>query len=131
MIILDTSILIDHIRQKGSGRKTLFDRVVKTEGNFNICISIISFQELFQGQSTRDKDREEDVLDNLSYFKILGYDDSVALSAGKLVRDWNRNMGFADAAIAATALENNCSLFTLNTKDFYNIPGLGFYHLPL
>ena len=41
-----------------------------------------------------------------------------------------RKMGLGDAIVAATALENNCELWTANTKDFEHIEGLKL-HNPL
>lgn len=131
MIILDTSVLIDHTRQRNLGRKTLFERIVQIEGSFNIGVSIITLQELYQGFSTRENKKEEEMLDTLGLVKIFAYDEGTATTAGKIVRDWNPEMEFADAAIAATAINEDCHLFTVNTGDFQNIPDLTLYHLPL
>ena len=129
MIILDTSILIDYIRQNNKGRKTLFDKVIQLEGSFSLGISAVTVQELYQGKSTRIRDKEEEMLDVLGLLRIYVYDESVAATAGKIVRDWSPNMGFTNAAIAATAINEECSLFTLNTRDFSNVPSLKFYYL--
>lgn len=69
------------------------------------------------------------MLDVLSVLRIYAYDQEIAATAGKIVRDWKPEMEFADAAIAATAICEGCPLFTLNTKDFQNIPDLTLYYL--
>ena len=131
MIVLDTSILIEHMRQRGKGKKSLFDRISSVEGNYNLGISVVTVQELYQGKSTREKEKEEEMLDLLSYLKIYTYDEDLSATAGKIARDWKPEMEFADAAIAATAINEGCHLFTLNTRDFQNIPSLTLYYLPL
>lgn len=129
MIILDTSILIDYIRQPNSKRNTLFDKITRTEGSFSLGISTVTIQELYQGKSTRIKAKEEEMLDVLGLLRIYVFDEGVATIAGKIIRDWKPNLGFADAAIAATAINEECRLFTLNYRDFSNIPDLSLYFL--
>ncbi len=41
-----------------------------------------------------------------------------------LIIDHLRLMRFADAAVAATCVVNDCALATFNTKDFTGIDGL-------
>lgn len=61
------------------------------------------------------------ILDNL---KILPYDMKTAKFAGGIIRDLSHPIGFADAAIAATAILNGFSLLTFNKKDFAGIKNL-------
>ncbi len=44
--------------------------------------------------------------------------------AGGIIRDLSHPIGFADAAIAATAILNGFSLLTFNKKDFAGIKNL-------
>ena len=55
---------------------------------------------------------------------ILPYSYEVAQMAGRIARDHKQPIEFPDAAIAATAIVNNASLFTLNQKDFKGIKEL-------
>lgn len=57
-----------------------------------------------------------------SRMKILGLDEAVIDRAIALRQ--RRNMGLADAIIAATALVHTLPLVTRNTEDFQNIDGL-------
>jgi tRNA(fMet)-specific endonuclease VapC len=131
VVILDTSIIIDHIRQTRFGKKTFLDEVVKTEGYYNLGLSVVSVQELYGGRSTRIKEQEDVLLDVLCNFKILPLTFELAVFAGKIVRDSVVSVSFADALIAATAVYNGFSLFTLNKKDFLNIPNVSLYYMNL
>lgn len=58
----------------------------------------------------------------------LNLAESVIYSAIKLRQQTNIRLG--DSIIAATALENDCELYTANEKDFSHIEGLNI-HNPL
>lgn len=124
MVILDTNIIIDHLRQSTPVGSVL-SRISET--NEKLAISIITLQELFAGKSTRDKNVEKLILDMLSTIKILPYNEEIAKLAGLIVRDLGRLIQFPDAAIAATAIDSKAKFLTLNKKDFESIPGLTLY----
>lgn len=124
MVILDTNIIIDHLRQYPRNKKSVLDDIIKKITPNNLFLSVISMQELFAGDSTRNKQLEEWVLDVISPFKILPYTEKIARLAGQIERDLGRLIEFPDAAIAATAIINRASLFTLNKKDFRGIKNL-------
>lgn len=126
MIVLDTNIIIDHLRRGDSGETIL----MKLAGDIppgGLAVSLITIQELYEGQSTRDEEKEKSLLATLAPLKILPYTYDVAELAGKIARDRKRPMEFADAAIAATAVFHEAPLCTLNTKDFWDISGLVLY----
>lgn len=122
MVILDTSIIIDHLRQ--TGKKSFLQALIEKLPGETFALSVITIQELYEGQSTRDKDRENHLLILLSQFKIVPYDYNVAELAGKITRDTKPLVSFADAAIAATTIINGCQLYTLDKKDFSSINNL-------
>ena len=64
------------------------------------------------------------MLATITPLKILTYPFEVAQYAGELARDLDHPLDFADAAIAATAVVNNASLFTLNARHFKGIEGI-------
>ncbi len=97
----------------------------------SIATSVISLQELYEGESTRDDQKEQYLLSTLGSLEILPYTTEIATLAGKLARDAKQPMEFADAAIAATAIVNEAELFTLNQKHFVGIPDLKLRTLPL
>lgn len=128
MVVLDTNVIIDHQRQP-PGRFTFFKRIAQNEGRRSLALSILTVQELYEGKSTKEKNKEEDLLGILTAIRILPYTFEIAQKAGMIARDLKRSMEFPDAAIAATAIVNGAELYTLNKKHFKDIPKLEFYKL--
>lgn len=122
MVILDTNLIIDHLRQPLE-KSTLFRQLQKRHKD-TICLSIISIQELFEGKSTQTPEQLKDLLATVGPLKILPYTYEVARLAGEIARDMGRPIDFANAAIAATAIVQGASLFTLDKHDFAGIPDL-------
>lgn len=120
--MLDTNILIDALRRKNG--KTFLEEILKTTSREDLSISVISIQELYQGKSVVESEKEEDMQTLLAPLKILPYSYDVAKQAGEIVRAKQYGITCADAAIAATAIVNHIPLFTLNEKDFQGIPDL-------
>jgi len=128
MVILDTSIIIDHLRQPYS--KSLLAKIEKEHTRETLCLSILSVQELYEGQSTKNPEQEKDLIATITPLKILPYSYEIAKYAGRIMRDVSYPIEFADAAIAATAIVNGASLFTLDKKDFQGVKGLDLFLLP-
>ncbi len=126
MVVLDTNIIIDHLRQPKK-KETQLTKIAKQKPKEGLAISMISVQELYEGRSTRDKEKEQYLLATIVPLQILLYTYEVAQLAGKIARDLNRSIELADAAIAATAIVNGAQLFTLNKKDFRGIEGLELF----
>lgn len=123
MVVVDTNIIIDHLRLP-PGSETHFSKILKLKPDDMFGISVISVQELYQGKTSLESPRENDILKTLSELKILPYDFKIAKLAGGITRDSKSPIGLADAAIAATAITNAAELATLNKKDFQGIVGL-------
>lgn len=123
MVILDTNILIDHLRLS-SKRESVLDKISKEISNDNLALSVISIQELFTGKSSREVAVEERILKLVVSLRVLPYTQEIAKLAGEILRDVNPDMEFADAAIAATAILNKAKLLTLNKKDFQAVKRL-------
>lgn len=85
---------------------------------------MITIQELYAGQSSKNPEKEKFFLIIMNYFKVLPYDREIAKLAGEIMRDAKLEIVFADAAIAATAIINGAQLATLNKKDFSGIKDL-------
>lgn len=128
MVILDTNIIIDHLRQREKG-DTILMKVARAVGKEEMGISVISVQELYEGESTRDKRKEELLLATIAPLAIFPYTYEVSQYAGEIARDQKDAIEFADAAIAATAIIHNAQLLTLNKKDFIAIKELEFFQL--
>ena len=123
MVILDTNVIIDHLRQSGA-KETLLLRIAKRTARENLAISAVSIQELYEGRSTREPKKEEYLLRTIAPLRVLPYTYEIAQLAGEVARDLESPIEFADAAIAATAIVHGASLATLNRKDFQQITEL-------
>jgi predicted nucleic acid-binding protein len=108
MLLVDTDILIDHLR--GSRR---FD----PEGS-DVSISVVTRAELYAGR--RADEVRVDML--LTRFRELPVDRAVAERAGRLAR--SAGIAMPDALIAATALEHGLTLLTRNHGQFERVVGL-------
>ena len=122
MVVLDTSVIIDHLRQPA--KKSQLIKAIETLPEERFALSVVSIQELYEGKSTKNESRETDLLTTLTKIEILPYTYEVASMAGKIARDLGRPIELADAAIAAVAVMNKAQLFTLNRKDFAGITDL-------
>lgn len=123
MVVLDTNIIIDHLRQSPK-KQTHLKKMVKKYKEYNLAISVITIQEIYEGKSTKEIEKEEKFLSTISHLKILPYTFEVAQLAGEIARDLDKTIDLADAAIAATVIINGYSLFTNNKKDFADIKNL-------
>lgn len=128
MVILDTNVIIDHLRIDSS-RASVLDRIIDQYSQEMLAISIVSIQELYEGTSTRKKAQEESLIATITPLKIIPYTFEIAQFAGKLARDFSRPLELADAAIAATAIQFNAQLATLNTRDFTDLPNIDLMNL--
>ena len=126
MVVLDTSVIIDYLRTREL-KRTFFEEISKVVGKKNLAISILTIQELFMGKSAANEKVEEFLIAIINSLSLLPYNFEVAKKAGEISRV--KNISFPDAAIAATAMVNNASLFTLNVKDFSGIAGLELYKI--
>lgn len=128
MVIIDTNLIIDHLRQLTNEDSILTKLSLQYPGK-DLTISTITIQEIFAGQSSRYKKPLDKIATTLSNLNVVDYTIEIAKLSGILMRDSKTNLQFADAAIAATALHYDASLATLNTKDFAGIPQLTLIEL--
>ena len=124
MVVLDTNIIIDHLRLQDKQAESKLMTLARTKSKEILAISMITIQELYEGRSTRDPQKEQYLLATISPLKILPYNYEVAKLAGEIARDIERSIELADAGIAATAILNGGELSTLNLKDFTDIDNL-------
>lgn len=122
-VLLDTSILIDHLRQIDKNQTLLFHL---HEQKYLFAISIISYAELFSGKSVWERSKaKEELKDLLSNIEILPLDAPIAERAGSIKANYRGDL--IDAIIAATAIYHNYELVTLNVKDFVSIENLALF----
>lgn len=127
-ILLDTSILIDHLRQYNPATEFL---ETLHSGGVKATVSVVTEMELYAGRSVQDPDTEKVVVKLLDLFNIMPVNRNIARQAGMLVR-YYRNQGLTpiDAVIASTALELKANLITRNVKHFRMVKGLIVFNLP-
>jgi tRNA(fMet)-specific endonuclease VapC len=88
------------------------------------AVNTIIYLELIQGSKSKSEvQRIEKYLQN---FKLVHCDSNDSQRAIELVRTYSGSHGLllADAMIAASCLEKDFSLLTLNLRDFHFINGL-------
>lgn len=103
MVILDTSVLIDSLRQSKNHDSILREFITFYPKN-KLAISVLTIQELYAGKSSSDSKKERLFLGVVSSLEILPYTYNEAKLAGEIVRDLGRLLDFPDTAIAATAI---------------------------
>lgn len=123
MVVLDTDIIIDYIRQPGN-KNTNLGKLLNSVSIQDLAISVITIQELYVGESSREVEKENFPLSLINKLILLPYEHKTAKIAGEIMRDIRPRVQFADAAIAATAIINKAKLLSLNKKDFKGIKGL-------
>lgn len=121
-VVIDTSVIIDHLR-KAREEKSLLETTVENT-DIEPLISVAVIQELFAGQSRKDKEPEEKIRKVLHLLNMIAVTSEIAKLAGQIMRDTKPPVQFADAQIAATAILNNAALLTFNKKDFQEIKDL-------
>jgi predicted nucleic acid-binding protein len=121
VICLDTSILIDFYR-KTDKSKSVFFKLTETYSLF--AVSAVTEYELYLGNS-----EEQNVFWDtfFSQIAVLPFDTKAAKKAVEIykqLRQDNKLIEIPDILIAATALQNNIPIATLNKKHFERIKGL-------
>lgn len=122
-ILVDTSIIIDFLRQKDKS-KTILVRLEQSQSM--LCTSILTHAECYSGKSIWEKKEAMEVLKILfSGIKILPLEENISEKAGQISA--KNRIDLLDAIIAATALVHKIDLATLNVKNFEKIDGISLY----
>lgn len=117
-VILDTGVLIDHLRASSPATEYL------AELDTRPTCSEISRIEVIQGLRSSERGAAERLFALIDWAPV---NDRIARRAGELGRTWRRShpgIGVADLAIAATAEELDMELATPNLKHFPMFEGL-------
>lgn len=112
--LIDTNIIIDYLR--GRTQSITFFKTLQSQAN--LLTSTITVTELYAGVKTQ---KEEKLLNNfLQNYHIIDVDHAIARKGGLIKKRYgpSHGIGIADAVIAATALEQDAKLITLNLKHF-------------
>lgn len=120
--LLDTDIVIDHLRRKNSIREEILDIG---------AISIITLGELIYGvYKSRDPQKSLVILNEdlqILDLKIMDINETIVAEFGKMKADLEikgERLDDFDLLVAATAKMSNLILVTRNIKHFKRIKGL-------
>lgn len=123
-ILIDTSIIIDYLRQKDKSKTLLY---FFGSHHYQIYISIITHSESYAGKSIWERKAAMEVLEKLlSNIEILPLEEKISKKAGQISAN-NNNLEIVDAIIAATAISHKLDLATLNVKDFEKIKNIKLF----
>ena len=115
--ILDTSILIDHLR----GYKPA-TQYLDSLNDKETAISVITEAEVLSGESCNNSSIRESISHLLSRWKHIDVSRDIAIQTGDIKRKYRLTM--PDALIAATALLHGLEVSTKNVKDFAKVEGI-------
>ena len=120
MVLVDSNILIRFSRGDDVAAKWL----ERFEESTELRISNITRMELLIG--ARDKAHLKNIRQFLSRYLTIHINEMISQRASSLIEAYNLSHGLqiADSLIAATALELDCELATINRKDFRFIEDL-------
>jgi len=113
-VLLDTSVLIDALRDRHKRRDLLAELV---RARHTLATSALNVAEVYAGMRPGEEVETEAFLGALECYEISA---TIARLAGKLKNQWarrGRTLTLADTIVAAVALENDCALMTDNGKD--------------
>lgn len=128
-VLIDTSVLISHFRGRiplEAVRSAILDYD-------NVYVSALTLYELEYGAIRAGRASDFARIERDPRLLVLPVGREVAERAaalnGTLARE-DRQIGPRDALIAATALERDLALFTLNIGEFQRVPGPQLLPLP-
>jgi tRNA(fMet)-specific endonuclease VapC len=120
-ILIDTSLFIDYYRKQKKESTVL----VKLSEKYDYAISVITKFELLVGVFTKEQySFWSNIFDDLTIFPVMDKEVERSAEIVKYLRKNNKMIGLPDILIAATAIENNLGMASLNYKDFVKIPDL-------
>lgn len=121
-LLVDTSIFIAFERQKSSVLEKLL--LAQSEEKAVLYTSPLVVFEYFYGIPTRRKEQNM-ARELFAEFELLEPKIETAILASNLAQKYQ--IGPFDTLIAATCLEHECTLVTLNQKHFKMIPKIKMY----
>lgn len=130
MIHLDTSFVIDLLRETARGRAgAALDWIEAADDRETLAVSVYVVCELRAGAELARRPLEEhERLDELCSALLIVYpDDRFAPQYGRLraaVQRMGKAISAMDLLIATSAVLDDAPLVTRNTRDFSRVPGL-------
>lgn len=127
-IVIDTSIIIDHLRKRNKRKSILF----KIVDDYMLYTPTIVEFELFAGAT--DTEKRQDIQYVLQFCTVLPLTSEIVQHAAHLYQHLQQNnqlIEIRDLFIAATAIKYAYPLMTLNTKHFTRIDALNLLAPPI
>jgi len=118
MIILDTSVWIEHLRNNPN----YYPKVKTLMENMEILAVECVFGELLQG--VKNKSEKDIIINFWTYLPKRNYKD-IIIQAGEYSAQYklpDRGVGLIDAIILMHGIKNNSKIWTLDTKFLRVIP---------
>ena len=125
-LLLDTTVLIDALRNRNQRRRSLAGLLAAGHSLFT---STMNVAEVYGGLRPGEEPATGSFLSGLQIIEVSA---AIAVRAGALQAEFRRKgqtRALIDMLIAATALEHGLQLLTDNTRDF-KVPGLNLFPLP-
>jgi len=113
MILLDTDVLIEIIQKRSKLGKEIYEKIL--ESGEDVVTSSINIHEFLYGLKKIGKEIEV----NLPTFNFTKEDAELSSFLEVELEKKGIKVGRFDCMIAAVAIRRNCSLATLNKKEFY------------
>lgn len=121
--LLDTDTCSAHLR----GEQRVYRRIVQYGGRLFVSTATVAEIKTWLYRSRTPRRFAAMFADFLADATAIPIDMEIADVAGQIgarLRDKGRALDFGDLLIAATALVNDHTVATHNTRDFNDIPGL-------
>ena len=121
MILVDSDVLIEHLRGKTAARDWLVN-ARRTSGP--LAVSVVSLTEVAGGMRSPELREVMRLLGSMQRFEVT---EQVAWRAATLMNEYRRShsgIGLGDYLIAATALTEGLELASLNIRHYPMFPEL-------
>jgi predicted nucleic acid-binding protein len=121
VILVDSDVLIEHLRGKTAARDWL---VNARRSSGPLAISVVSLTEVAGGMRSPELREVMRLLGSMQRFEVS---EQVASRAATLMNEYRRShsgIGLGGYLIAATALAEGLELATLNVRHYPMFPGL-------
>ena len=126
-LLIDTSIIIEHLRKQNRERSILYGIV----DQYELAVSTMVEFELFIGATSEPKQQDVDKI--LAWCTTLPLTTIVAQTAATIYNDLKRTnqlIEIRDILIGATAVVHEMQLMTLNSKHFERIKSVQIISAP-